>query len=423
MKLLLIGVNHRSAAVEVRERLAFSSQQVREATASLRECAIANEVVILSTCNRSEIYAVAQDGPQDHLRWLESFFLRFHKQNEAELSPFIYRSADRDAVRHLFRVVSGLDSLMLGEAEILGQVRQAYKVAMENHSTGAILNRLFQNALEVGKRVRTQTDLGSRPMSVAFAGVKLAEQVFGNLDDQHAAVIGAGAVAEQVADHLRDRGIGKLFVVNRSRERGEAIAHQVSGEYHPWEDLERVLEQADIAVSSVSSEEPIINAALMGRVMRARGNRDVFVMDLGIPRNVATEVGNLYNLFLYNIGDLTAIVEENRAARQQEIPRAESIVSEHVSKYQMWVTSIEVIELAYALREKVQHEREEILHARLGRVGHLSPDDRAHAAQLLGNLVDRILQESAGQGCDPHIVLHKNSGELQKLLRLVGDAP
>lgn len=421
MKLLLIGVNHRSAAVEIRERLAFSPQQVREATMGLRECSIAQEVVILSTCNRSEIYAVAEEGPQDHLKWLESFFLRFHKQEAAQLSEFVYRSSDRDAVRHLFRVASGLDSLMLGEAEILGQVKQAYKVAVENQSTGAVLNRLFQNALEVGKRVRTQTDLGARPMSVAFAGVKLAEQVFGNLDDQQAVVIGAGAVAEQVADHLRNRGIGKLFVVNRSRERGEAMAQQVGGEFRPWEELERVLVQADIAVSSVSSEEPVVTETLMSRVMQARGNRDVFLMDLGMPRNIAPEVGQLYNLFLYNLNDLTAIVEENRAARNQEIPRAEAIVAEHVSKFQMWRTGVEVIELAYALKEKVRQEREEILHARLNRVGHLSAADRAHAAEILGGLVDRILQESTAHGRDPHLVLHRNSGDLQRLLRLVGE--
>ena len=418
MRILLIGVNHRSAAVEVRERLAFSPQQVQQATESLRECGVAREVVILSTCNRSEIYAVAPEGPGDQLKWLESFFLQFHKQDEAELSQFVYRSADRDAVRHLFRVASGLDSLLLGEAEILGQVKQAYKVAMENHSTGPVLNRLFQSALEAGKRVRTHTELGSRPMSVAFAGVKLAEQVFGNLDDQKAVLIGAGTVAEQVADHLRDRGIGKLFVVNRSRERGETLARQVGGEYREWAQLESALVEADIVVTSVASDEPVVSANLMGRTMRARGNRDVFVMDLGMPRNVAPEVARLYNVFLYDLDNLSAIVEENRAARQQEIPRAETIVGEQVSKYQMWLTSVEVVELAQQLREKLREEREDILRAHVGRLGHLSAEERHRAAELMGSLIDRILQEPV-VGRDPHIVLHHHSGEFNKLLALV----
>lgn len=423
VRILLIGVNHRTAGVEVRERLAFSPQQVKDATASLLQCGVVKEAVVLSTCNRSEVYAAAPDAPGDQLQWLESFFLRFHNQHDGDLGRFLYRSADRDAVRHLFRVASGLDSLLLGEAEILGQVKQAYKVAMENGATGAVLHRLFQNALESGKRVRTHTDLGARPMSVAFASVKLAEQVFGKLGDQLAVVVGAGAVAEQVADHLRDRGIGKLFVVNRSRERGETLAQQVNGEYHPWQELEHVLEQSDIAVTSVSAEEPVIDAARMGRVMRARGNRDVFLIDLGLPRNITSEVGALYNVFLYNLNDLTAIVEENRTARQKEIPRAEAIVAQQVSKFQMWLTTLEVVELAFQLREKMHQEREEILHARMNRIGHLTPDDRRRAAQLMGTLIDRILQEPSGQGRDPHIVLHHSSGELQKLLRLVGEQP
>jgi len=421
MRILLIGVNHRSAAVEVRERLAFSPQQVQQAAAELRASGLALEAAILSTCNRSEIYVVAAEGPQDPLQQIESFFVQFHKQDAAELSPLLYRSADRDAVRHLFRVAAGLDSLLLGEAEILGQVKQAYKVALENQSTGAILNRLFQNALEAGKRVRTQTDLGARPMSVAFAGVKLAEQVFGNLENENAVVVGAGSVAEQVADRLRDRGIGKLFIVNRSHERAEALARRTGGQAWDWAELPAVLEQSDIVITSVVSEEPVLDAERMGGVMHVRGNREVFIMDLGMPRNVAASVGHLYNLFLYNLDDLSAIVQENRAAREMEIPRAEAIVAEHVSKFQMWRTGLEVIELAYALREKVRHEREEILHARLGRVGHLSDADRACAAELLGQLVDRILQEPAGAACDPHLVLHRNAGELSKLLRLVGD--
>ena len=178
------------------------------------------------------------------------------------------------------------------------------------------------------------------------------------------------------------------------------------------------LERADIVVTSVASDEPVLDAVLMGKVMRARGNRDMFVMDLGVPRNVKPGVGALYNVFLYNLDDLSAIVEENRAARQQEIPRAEAIVAEQVSKFQMWLTSVEVIELACRLREKVRHERDEIVHARLGRVGHLSAEERARAAELLGTLIDRILQEPAGE-TDPHLVLHRNSGELHKLLHLV----
>src|SRR5467141_495938 len=213
MEIVLIGLNHRTARVELRERVAFSVEQACEAADQLRSRGILEETLVLSTCNRSELYGVPPETQADSAAQMEDFLASFHGMRPEELNGSLYRHYDRDAVRHLFRVAAGLDSLLLGEAEILGQVREAYRLALEHGATGPVLNRLFQGALETGKRVRSETELGTRPMSVASAGVKLAERIFGKLSDHRALIIGAGATSEQVVSHLRDRGIAQLYVM------------------------------------------------------------------------------------------------------------------------------------------------------------------------------------------------------------------
>src|ERR1700745_576361 len=238
MEIVLVGLNHRSAPVEVRERVSFTAEQARQAAEELRARGIFHETLVLSTCNRSEVYGVPPEASRESAAALSSYLSDFHAVQLEQLNVSLYRHYDRHAVRHLFRVASGLDSMVLGEAEILGQVREAYRVAHESGATGPVLNRLFQSALEVGKRVRAETELGARPMSVASAGVKLAERIFGKLHDRTALVLGAGTITEQVVAQLRDRGIARLYVMNRSRERAESLAKQYSGEVLPWGEWE-----------------------------------------------------------------------------------------------------------------------------------------------------------------------------------------
>src|ERR1700691_4827439 len=219
MEIVLIGLNHRTASVGLRERVAFTPEQAREAAEQLRSRGILEESLVLSTCNRSELYGVPRENAADSAGALELFVASFHQLSLNELDGSLYRHRDSHAVRHLFRVSAGLDSMLLGEAEILGQVRDAYRIALDHGATGPVLNRMFQNALEVGKRVRTETEIGTRPVSVAFAGVKLAERIFGSLKGHKALILGAGATGERVVGHLRDKGIARLQVANRSRER------------------------------------------------------------------------------------------------------------------------------------------------------------------------------------------------------------
>src|SRR6202140_5398687 len=224
MEIVLIGVNHRTASVDLRERVAFTPEQAREGAQQLRSRGILEESLVLSTCNRSELYGVPREDSTDSAGAVELFVASFHQLSLGELDGSLYRHRDSHAVRHLFRVAAGLDSMLLGEDEILGQVRDAYRIALDQGATGPVLNRVFQNALEVGKRVRSETEIGKRPVSVAFAGVKLAERIFGSLRGHSALILGAGATGEQVIAHLRDRGISRLGVANRSRQRAMELA-------------------------------------------------------------------------------------------------------------------------------------------------------------------------------------------------------
>src|ERR1700674_896978 len=261
MEIVLVGLNHRTAPVEVRERVSFTTEQVKRAAEELRARGILEETLVLSTCNRSEVYGVPPESSHECAPGLSTFLSEFHSVRPDILSVSLYHHYDQEAVRHLFRVSAGLDSMLVGEAEILGQVREAYRFAHEHGATGPVLNRLFQGALEVGKRVRTETELGTRPMSVASAGVKLAERIFGKLHERKALVLGAGAMSEQVLSHLRDRGIAQLHVMNRSRDKAEELANEYGGKVVRWGELETALNGPDVVIASISAEEPMLQRA------------------------------------------------------------------------------------------------------------------------------------------------------------------
>src|ERR1700676_85169 len=384
MEIVLVGLNHRTAPVEVRERVSFTAEQSRKAAEELRSRGILQETLVLSTCNRSEIYGVPPESSHECAPGLSSFLSEFHSVRPDVLGISLYHHYDREAVRHLFRVSAGLDSMLLGEAEILGQVRDAYRFAHEYGATGPVLNRLFQGALEVGKRVRTETELGARPMSVAAAGVKLAERIFGKLGPRTALVLGAGTISEQVMLQLRDRGIGQLLMMNRSRERAEKLATEFHGTVVPWGEWGDALRSPDVIVSSVTAEEPILERATLEQAMAARGNRALFIMDLGLPRNIEPGAAEIYNVYLYNLDDLGGIVQQSRAMRENEIPRAETIVDEHVGKFLSWQASVELVGLVDELRIRLQHERTAFIHERMETMKHLSAQDRQQMETLMG---------------------------------------
>jgi glutamyl-tRNA reductase len=376
MEIVLIGLNHRTASVDLRERVAFTPEQAREAAEQLRSRGILEESLVLSTCNRSELYGVPREDATDSAGAVELFVASFHQLSLVELNGSLYRHRDSHAVRHLFRVAAGLDSMLLGEAEILGQVRDAYQIALDRGETGPVLNRMFQAALEVGKRVRNETELGTRPVSVAFSGVKLAERIFGKLNNHRALIVGAGATSEQVVRHLSDRGIKQLRILNRTPEHAVDLAARFGGEIVPWENLAEALDWPDLIVTSVSASEPILTRAIIER---------------GVPRNVAPDVGDIYNTYLYNVDDLTEIVEQNKKARVAEIPRAEAIIDEQVEKFLHWQAGVAAGAVLGDLRNKLVAEHEAFVRERLATMSHLSGEDRAQVAAMLREFLDRVV--------------------------------
>ena len=342
-----------------------------------------------------------------------------HELDPAALNGNLYRHRDAEVVRHVFRVSSGIDSMLLGEAEILGQVRDAYQAAYELGATGPVLNRMFQAALEVGKRVRTETEIGTRPVSVAYAGVKLAEQIFGKLASHCALILGAGTVGEQVVEHLHDRGIARLLVANRSPERAKELASRWGGEVVDWSQVEHALELPDMVVSSVSSEEAVLARPVIERAMAARENRALFLIDLGVPRNIAPEAGKLYNVYLYNVDDLAEIVEQNKRARAGEIPRVETIIEEHIVKFQAWQAGVEITAVLRDLRAKLGREREEFFRAKLANTENISAADRERINRLAEELLEHLVVEPVARMRNA-AELRQRLSDLEAVRRLFG---
>lgn len=392
MSVLLLGVNHRTAGVDVRERLHFSPQDALHAAADLRREGLLAEALVLSTCNRSEVYGVVESATESE-SGVERYLCSFHGVEPAHLNGCLYRRRGREAVLHLFRVAAGLDSMMLGEAEILGQVRESYLAAQREGLTGPVLNRLFQASLEVGKRVRAETRLGAHAMSVPAAAMKLAEQIFGDLKDNSAAVLGAGAMGAKAARHLRHRRVGRLWIANRTPERARELAAETGAQAAPWEDIPGLLAKADIVVTSVAGSEWTLSREAIAAAMLARGNRRMFLIDLGIPRNIAPAAADLYNVFLYGVDDLREIVEQNRQAREEEVPAAEAIIAEHVEKFAAWQSGSEAGATLAELRDKLRLERELFAGNRREDLEKFPAAERERILALMDGLLEHLLRE------------------------------
>src|SRR5260370_11552688 len=401
MEIVLIGLNHRTAPVELRERVSFTQEDARLASEQVRSRGVLSETLVLSTCNRSELYGVPpESATNDSAGAMELFLATFHKIEPAMLNGSLYRRHDREAVRHLFRVAAGLVSMMLGEAEIVGQIRGGYGIGLDNGGRGTVVNRMFQSALEVGKRVRAETQISARPMSVAFAGVKLAERMFGSLRSHYALMLGAGSTGEQVVAHLRDRGISRLGVANRSRQRAMELADRVGAEVVDWDALESALLWPDLVICSVASPESVVSHAAVERAMAARSNRSLLVIDLGVPRNVAPGAADLYNVYLYGVDDLKEVVEQNKRAREAEIPKVEVLVEEHVTKFESWQAGVEAGAVLRELSSRLGTEREAFLRERLGAGSHLSADDNRRLSPLLRRFTNQCWRHAA-DGLEP----------------------
>ena len=333
MPLIALGLNHQTAPLALREKVALDAGSLPAALAALAALDGVEEAALLSTCNRTEIYAQVSPGRELAVaQWLA----RHHGLEAEALSSYLYQHIDGDAVRHLFRVATGLDSMILGEPQILGQVKEAWQAARDARSLRNPLDRLFQQTFAVAKRVRTDTRVGAHPVSVAFAAVRLARQVFAQLDQASVLLIGAGDTIELAARHLADAKVQRLLVANRTLEHAQALAGRHGGVALPLSELGRHLPQADIVITATASREPILDRAQVATALKARKHRPMFLLDLAVPRDIAADVAELADVYLYTVDDLEQVIEENRASRREAAQQAEAIIDLQVDHYLSW---------------------------------------------------------------------------------------
>ena len=419
MNLFLIGASHHSAPVDLRERIDFSRRGVPEALAVLSEILGVAEVAILSTCNRSEIYAMCED-PVREGGALASFMSSYHDVQESELGPHLYGRQGSDAARHLFRIAAGLDSLVVGEPQILGQVKDAYTVASRHGYTGASLNRLFHWSFGVGKRIRSETGIGEGAVSVSYAAISLAKKIFGDLDGLKALLIGAGEMAELTATHLQSQSVGSIRVASRTPSHAAMLAAKVDGEPVPWEEITGHLATADVVVTATGSASPIVTRGHVDTAMRPRRDRPLFIIDIGLPRDVDPTAADIEQVFLYNIDDLRTIVRENLARRQSQLDRAEQMVHEEVDRFMVWLQSRAAIPTVVALRRRFESIRQSELTRLESKLAPLPPAARARIDEITRLLVEKLLSAPTEQlkAATDHETVAAYADALNRLFKL-----
>jgi glutamyl-tRNA reductase len=388
MHLLLVGISHRTAPVELRERLDFQGRGLATALSALVAKPAMREAVVLSTCNRAELYTACEDIHQGRAA-LVDFIAAFHNIERDLVQPHVYDVSDIEVARHLFRVAAGLDSLVVGEPQILGQVKEAHAAAGAVHAAGPVLNRLFHSSFAAGKRVRTETELGSGAVSISFAAVALARKIFGDLKGRNVLVIGAGEMGKLTARHMKSQGVKQVTIVSRTMGHAARTAQAIGGaSAAPWEDINMLVGAADIVITATGAAAPILTKAHVESVMRTRRNRPLFIIDIAMPRDVEAAAGEIEQVFLYNIDDLQATVRENLARRASEVSHAEAIVGEEVEKFSSWLRSRGAIPTVVALRQRF----EQVRRSELDRLASsLPPESRERLEEITRLIVEKLL--------------------------------
>jgi glutamyl-tRNA reductase len=358
MALLALGLNHITAPLDLREKVAFGPEHARPALEELAAQAGVEEALILSTCNRTELYCSVADGAQIvPADWLH----RHHQLTLGRLDEFLYRHDDEDAVRHMFRVATGLDSLVLGEPQILGQVKDAYQLARSAHTLKAPMERMLQHTFAVAKRVRTDTRIGASPVSVAYTAVRLAEQRFADLAGACVLLIGAGETIELAARHLSDAKVRRLIVANRTLDNAQNLAHRCGGYAIALSDLPAHLAEADIVISSTASREPVLTRAMVEAALKRRRRKPMFLVDIAVPRDIEASVSEVDDAYLYTIDDLKQVIDENLRSREAAAREAEAIIDLQVERYMAWRRSLERGNPVQDLRRQAEAERDDVL--------------------------------------------------------------
>ncbi len=393
---IVIGLNHKTAPVDVREKLAFPQKVLGEALAKLKNTPYVEGCAILSTCNRTEVYAAVTDAEKG-LMGVQKFLSAHAGLEMAEIRKYLYSRTLYEAVRHLFRVAAGLDSMVLGETQILGQVREAYQWACEYGASNNVLNSFFQQSVTVGKRVRTETDIDRHAVSISYAAIELAKQVFGDLTGKSTLVIGAGEMSELTLKHLIANGVSTVKVANRSYDRAVCLAGQFGGEAVRFERMFDNMAEADIVVSCTAATHCIIYSEDMERVMAARGGRTIFMIDIALPRDIDPLVGSISGVHLYDIDSLQHVVDQNLDDRRREAVKAEKIIEEEIDQFLKWLSTLFVVPTVVALKEKGEAIKEAELNRALNRLGNISDRERKIISSLANSIVNQLLHEPITQ--------------------------
>jgi glutamyl-tRNA reductase len=360
MSLLAFGINHKTAPVDIRERVAFAPSKLTDALKDLVASAKIHEAAIVSTCNRTELYCDCGSAPQVDNAIID-WFRAYHKLERQDIEPYIFLHPDQEAVRHMLRVASGLDSLVLGEPQILGQIKDAYNAATSAGTMGGLLDRLFQHTFSVAKQVRTDTAIGASAVSVAFAAVSLAKQIFSDFPQHTALLIGAGETIELAARHLHQNNIGRMIIANRTVENAHTLAEEFGAYAISLPEIPTHLAEADIVISSTASPLPILGKGSVESALKIRKHRPMLMVDIAVPRDIEAEVSDLNDVYLYTVDDLQDIIQEGLRSRQEAAQQAEEIIDTEVSHFMHWLQSLNAVSTIRAMRELAESQRNEEL--------------------------------------------------------------
>ncbi|HWI54658.1 MAG TPA: glutamyl-tRNA reductase [Desulfobacteria bacterium] len=396
MYLVVVGLNHKTAPVEVREKLSFSETDLPKHLEKLTSNKIIRGCVVLSTCNRTEIYAAVLDVDKG-LSKIREHLAKCCRAELSEIMNYLYTYTLYDVITHLFRVASGLDSMVLGETQILGQVKTAYLLACESNSTNRVLNTLFQQAIAVGKKVRTDTLIDRNAVSISYAAVELAKQVFDGLDGRSILVVGAGKMSQLTAKHLVSNGVTRVLVSNRSFEKASELATQFGGEAVYFNELYDHMEDIDIVISATSATHYVIGKADMQRVMERRGGKKIFVIDIAVPRDVEPAVKDVEGVQLYDIDDLNNVVDQNLEHRKKEAAKAEKIIEKEISEFWKWLSTQFVTPTVAALKKRGEEIRQKEMSKAFNRLGNITEREQKIISSMTNSIVNQLLHDPVMQ--------------------------
>ena len=392
VNLILVGVNHKTTPVEIREKLAFTKGKIEESVDRLFNFPDIIEHTILSTCNRVEIYARAncQDSA---IKAIKQFICDFHEVSPVELEDHFYSYRNEEAVEHLFRVSSSLDSMILGEAQILGQVKDAYSLAKDLRSTGLVLNQLFEKAFSIAKKVREETGIAERSVSISSAAVELAQKIFDDLENRTVMLVGTGEMAELAAKHLISYGVKTVYVTSRTYDRAANLARTLNGSALDFEAFKNELHRADIVITSTSASNFIIKKEMVEKAIHERKNKPIFFIDIAVPRDIEPDVNDLENIYLYDIDDLHVVVSANMKEREKEAENAMNFISQEVTKFNNWVGTLDAVPTIVEIRKKAENIRMQEIEKTLKKISYLSEDDKKLLHQMSSSIVSKILHK------------------------------